>query len=165
MFWYLYVISIQKNSFAQYGLRCPIFGGLGFIKKNNINENKVVIAYESMVHHCNNNIGNKIPISQYDKAILFLHNIRLIRLEGGRVLHHMQIELYLDVNLNSRKQYTKEDYKQRMAPLYQRKRASIHIMNHYVELLSHDPMLANLFSSDYFTLGSDDFIDKYKINF
>ena len=81
----------------------------------NNKENKVVIAYESMVHHCNNIIGRKIPVSQYDKAVLFLHNIRLIRLEGGRVLHHMQIEVYLDNNLNSRKQYTKEDYKQRMA--------------------------------------------------
>jgi ATP-dependent DNA helicase RecQ len=131
---------------------------------SNNEENKVIIiAYETMVHHCNHNMGSKIPINQYDKAILFLHNIRLIRLEGGRVLHHMQVELFLDSNLNSRKQYTKEDYKQRMSALYQRKRASIHIMNHYVELLSHDPMSANLFSIDYFTLGFDEFVDKYKI--
>ncbi|MCU7833602.1 MAG: AAA family ATPase, partial [gamma proteobacterium symbiont of Lucinoma myriamae] len=126
-------------------------------------ENKVVIAYESMVHHCNHIIGRKIPVSQYDKAVLFLHKIRLIRLEGGRVLHHMQIEVYLDNKLSSRKQYTKEDYKQRMAPLYQRKRASIHIMNHYVQLLSRNPMLADLFATDYFTLDFDDFVDKYKI--
>ncbi len=130
---------------------------------NNNKERKVVIAYESMVHYCNNIIGSKIPVSQYDKAVLFLHNIRLIRLEGGRVLHHMQIEVYLDNKLGSRKQYTKEDYKQRMAPLYQRKRASIHIMNHYVQLLSHNPMLADLFSTDYFTLDFNEFVSKYRL--
>ena len=129
----------------------------------NKDDSKVVIAYESMLHHCNNIIGRKIPVSQYDKAVLFLHNIRLIRLEGGRVLHHMQIEVYLDNNLSPRKQYTKEDYTQRMAPLYQRKRASIHIMSHYVQLLSRNPMLADLFATDYFTLDFDEFVDKYKI--
>jgi len=131
---------------------------------SNKDESRVVMAYETMVHHCNNRLGKNIPVSQYDKAVLFLHHIRLIRLEGGRVLHHMQIEVYLDNHLNSRKQYTKEDYKQRMAPLYQRKRASIHLMNHYVELLSTDPRQADTFATDYFTLNFDEFVDKYKIS-
>lgn len=127
-------------------------------------ENKVIIAYETMMHHCNNILGKKIPVYFYDKAALFLHNIRLIRLEGGRVLHHMQIEVYLDNDLSTRRQYTQNDYKLRMQPLYQRKRSSIHIMNHFIELLSYDSMSANQFATDYFTQDFDEFVSKYKIS-
>ena len=126
-------------------------------------DEKVVIAYELMVQSCNTKLNRNIPVSQYDKAILFLHNIRLIRLEGGRVLHHMQIEVFLDKDLSSRKQYTRDDYKQRMIPLYAHKRASIHIMNYYVHLLNKSPSEADLFSTDYFTLSFDEFVDKHKI--
>ncbi len=128
------------------------------------NDKKTLIAYEKMIQHCNHRLGKKLSVNDYDKAVLFLHNIRLLRLEGGRVLHHMQIEVYIDNTLSSNKQYTKEDYKQRMVPLYQRKRSAVHIMEHYVQLLSRNPWLAGKFATDYFTLDFEQFVRFYKLS-
>ena len=128
------------------------------------NDKKTLIAYEKMMQHCNHYLGKKLSVNVYDKAVLFLHNIRLLRLEGGRVLHHMQIEVYIDNALSSNKQYTKEDYKLRMAPLYQRKRSAVHIMEHYVQLLSRNPLLAGKFATDYFTLDFTQFVSYYKLS-
>ncbi len=127
-------------------------------------DKKTLIAYEKMVQHCNHQLGKKLSVNEYDKAVLFLHNIRLLRLEGGRVLHHMQIEIYIDNALSSNKQYTKEDYKLRMAPLYQRKRSAVHIMEHYVQLLSRNPGLASKFATNYFTLDFKQFVSFYKLS-
>ncbi len=122
------------------------------------------IAYHEMVSHCNHAMEKTFSINNYDKAVLFLHAIRLICIEGGRVIHHMQMEIYLDETVEAKKQYTKDDYARRMKPLYQRKRDSIHIINNYVSLLSNkDSIGANRFSIDYFTLPFDGFISKYNL--
>ncbi len=122
------------------------------------------IAYHEMVAHCNHAMKKTFSIYAYDKAVLFLHAVRLICIEGGRVIHHMQMEIYLDKTAENKKQYTKDDYAQRMRPLYQRKRDSIHIINNYVNLLSsNDSIGANRFSIDYFTLSFDDFIKEYNL--
>lgn len=131
---------------------------------NNNSEKKLVIAYETMVHSCNNTLERKIPVSGYDQAVMFLHNVFLIKLEGGRVLHHMRIEVLMDQDFDARKQYTLEDYKKRMAPMYQRKRASVHIINKYIELLKTSPDKAQELAHDYFSMDYDDFIKAHKLS-
>lgn len=127
-------------------------------------DDKLVIAYETMVHSCNNTLEKRIPVSGYDQAVMFLHNTFLIKLEGGRVLHHMRIEVLMDKDFDARKQYTLEDYKRRMAPMYQRKRASVHIMNQYVNLLETSPDRAQAFAQDYFSMDYDEFIKANKLS-
>ena len=127
-------------------------------------DGNVKISYHEMVHECNHAMDKKFSINKYDDAVLFLHAIRLIRIEGGRVVHDMQIEVYLDEKMGKKKQYTKDDYAKRMSPLYQRKRESIHIISHYVNLLSSkDSIGANGFATDYFTLPYEEFVRKYNL--
>ncbi|WDP89332.1 MAG: RecQ family ATP-dependent DNA helicase [Desulfobacter sp.] len=127
-------------------------------------KDKLIIPYETMVHSCNNTLKRRIPVSGYDQAVMYLHNIFLIKLEGGRVLHHMRIEVLMNKDFDARKQYTLEDYKRRMAPMYQRKRASVHIINQYIDLLEASPDKAQAFAQDYFSMDYDEFIRANKLS-
>lgn len=128
------------------------------------NEERLIIAYDNMVRDCNRRLEKKRLVNDYDQILMFLHNIFLIKLEGGRVLHHTCIEVIMDRDFDTRKQYTQEDYKIRMSQMYQRKRASIHIMQHYVHLLEKSSSKAQIFANDYFSMDYDEFIKTYKLS-
>jgi len=133
-------------------------------KNKNDKQEKLVVPFEKLIFDTNNKLEKKYSTKIYDKVITFLHNLHLLRLEGGRVLHHLKVELLINKSISNNKQYTKQQYKERMDPMYARKRASIHIMNHFVNLLTKRPNEAEEFSTDYFTMEFDDFIKKYSLS-
>jgi len=97
-----------------------------------------------------------------DKALLHLHELRILELGKGRFIYYAPMNIKkLDKMQIQNKKYTKAEYKSRLEPYYQRKMESIHIVGEYSELLIKNSQLAQTFMKDYFTLRYRVFVNKY----
>ncbi|MGE4511796.1 MAG: RecQ family ATP-dependent DNA helicase [Sulfurimonadaceae bacterium] len=97
-----------------------------------------------------------------DKTLLHLHELRVLELGSGRFIYYAPMSIKkLDKMLVRNKKYTKDEYKTRMEPYYQRKMESIHIVGAYSERLIKNSKLAEVFMKDYFTLSYRMFLNKY----
>lgn len=97
-----------------------------------------------------------------DKALLHLHELRILELGNGRFIYYAPLNIQkFDKMLAPNKKYTKLEYKSRLEPYYQRKMESIHIIGEYSTRLIKDANRAQAFMKDYFTLSYRAFINKY----
>ena len=97
-----------------------------------------------------------------DKALLHLHELRILELGNGRFIYYAPMNIKkLDKMLTPNKKYTKLEYKSRLEPYYQRKMESIHIVGEYSERLIKNSKQAQTFMKDYFTLSYRMFVNKY----
>jgi ATP-dependent DNA helicase RecQ len=97
-----------------------------------------------------------------DKALLHLHELRILELGNGRFIYYAPMNIKkMDKMLAPNKKYTKLEYKSRLEPYYQRKMESIHIVGEYSERLIKNSKQAQAFMKDYFTLSYRMFVNKY----
>jgi len=97
-----------------------------------------------------------------DKALLHLHELRILELGNGRFIYYAPMNIKkMDKMLVPNKKYTKLEYKSRLEPYYQRKMESIHIVGEYSERLVKNSKQAQAFMKDYFTLSYRMFVNKY----
>ncbi len=97
-----------------------------------------------------------------DKALLHLHELRILELGNGRFIYYAPMNIKkMDKMLAPNKKYTKLEYKSRLEPYYQRKMESIHIVGEYSERLIKNSKQAQTFMKDYFTLSYRMFVNKY----
>ncbi|EDZ62212.1 ATP-dependent DNA helicase [Sulfurimonas gotlandica GD1] len=97
-----------------------------------------------------------------DKALLHLHELKVIELGNGRFIYYAPMNIQkLDRMLTPNKKYTKQEYKTRLEPYYQRKMESIHIVGEYSTRLIKDSKNAQIFMKNYFTLSRKEFLKKY----
>lgn len=97
-----------------------------------------------------------------DKALLHLHELRILELGNGRFIYYAPMNITkMDKMLAPNKKYTKLEYKSRLEPYYQRKMESIHIVGEYSERLIKNSKQAQAFMKDYFTLSYRMFVNKY----
>ena len=112
----------------------------------------------------NDQKAKKYSFREIDRALLFLHEFKLMHLQGGRFIYYAPMEIVkLDAMKRQNKIYTKQDYKNRLEPHYRVKTEGIHIMGEYANRLLKNPKDASRFLKDYFTLPYETFKRRYKL--
>ncbi|MBP51913.1 MAG: hypothetical protein CMI27_02085 [Opitutae bacterium] len=123
-----------------------------------------LFCYYDLRDALSKSLGKTISVNELDSVFLFLEKVNALRLGGGKLIHNMQMELYLPLKLPPNKQYTKEDYSKRMEPMYQEQLESIHAMQYFMELLIDDSSRAQSFASDYFALNKQELVQKHDLS-
>ncbi len=107
----------------------------------------------------NNILLPKAALPEYELALLYLHIIGAIKLEGGLfVLYNpMTIERLIEDN---RQVYTKADYS-KLERHYEKKVEQIHIIGEYAKKQLRNHIEAISFVDDYFQLSYEDFLNRH----
>jgi ATP-dependent DNA helicase RecQ len=104
----------------------------------------------------------KKPLAAIDRALMFLHEHKVIVLQGGLAILRQAMTIRLKAEDRARR-YTKGDFK----PLevhYREKRFQVHVMLEYAQLALDRVVRALMLVLDYFSLGRIKFIKKYFAN-
>lgn len=98
-------------------------------------------------------------ISDYEKTLLYLHDMEVIELLDGLLIHYNRLNVHRK-QLDNKKQYTIADYKT-LHGYYDKKIEQIHIVGEYAKRLLKNDLEAISFTHDYFTLEYKKFLQKY----
>jgi len=109
------------------------------------------------------NIGQEYAIKEIDKALLYMHHLRIIELLGGRFISYSPMQIIKEEKVKIKRKYTPKEYEIRLAKHYQVKIESIHIMGEYANRLQSDDSKAGMFLKDYFVLPYKEFKKKYNL--
>lgn len=120
---------------------------------------EIVFSLKSLHSYLDGNF----TLDEIDKTLLYLHHLNILELLKGRFINYSPMNIYKEDKIQSKRKYTKNEYKNRLESHYQTKIESIHIMGEYAKRLKDDDYKAVLFLKDYFTLSYDKFKDKYKL--
>ena len=96
---------------------------------------------------------------EIESALLYLHKIGALRLEGGFLILYSGLEVER-VMRDGRKQYTQEDYKY-LDTFYQQKIQQVHIVGEFANMMQSNYENAMQFLQDYFSMDYEKFIQKY----
>ena len=94
-----------------------------------------------------------------DRALMFLHEQKVIELQGGLAILRQAMTLRMEAAAG-RRHYNKGDYKP-LAVHYREKRLQVHVMMRYADLALEKLADALTLVLDYFALGRIKFINKY----
>ncbi|MDD2887655.1 MAG: RecQ family ATP-dependent DNA helicase [Aliarcobacter sp.] len=108
-------------------------------------------------------MDKKYDIEDIDKSLLYMHHLNILELLKGRFINYTPMIIEKEEKIQTKRKYTKAEYKNRLEQHYQTKIESIHIMGEYAKRLKDDDYKAILFLRDYFTLSYEGFKDKYKL--
>ncbi len=101
-------------------------------------------------------------LKEIDSTLLYLHNLEAIELLSGRFISYMPMTIH-KIEGKSNQRYTNEEYKKRLGPYYETKIHSIHIAGEFAKRLIGKSLKNINFLKDYFSLGYEKFIKKYKL--
>lgn len=101
----------------------------------------------------------RVPLVEYEAALLYLHFIGAIKLEGGLFVLYNPMTI-VRLEKNPLKQYTKEDYA-KLEKHYAKKVEQIHIMGEYARKQLRNHIEALSFVNDYFSLPYEDFVNRH----
>ena len=131
------------------------------IEKNESTKNAMysIIDLKNAFNNRNSLLNRKVSIPDVEKALLLLHRIGALIIDGGFLVIYnpMRIE---KKEVNPQKQYTLQDYKM-FEEFYNQKIRKIHILTHFVKYLDEDTEKGMVLVDDYFNLGQKDFERKY----
>ncbi len=113
--------------------------------------------------HLRTHIGQNYTIKEIDKALLYMHHLRVIELLGGRFISYSPMQITKEEKVKVKRKYTPKEYEHRLAKHYQVKIESIHIMGEYAKRLQSDDYKAGMFLKDYFILPYKEFKKKYNL--
>lgn len=100
-----------------------------------------------------------ILLAKIEDCLFYLLKMNLIKIEGGFLVVYQR--LYLErLEMDNRKQYTKEDYK-KLQLFYDMRREQIHIVGKYAELMMKKPTEAGQLVNDYFSQDYKLFLRQY----
>ncbi len=106
-----------------------------------------------------NVFAGESSISEYEKTLLYLHDMEVIELIDGLLIHYNRLNINRKEQ-NNKKQYTVDDYKT-LDGYYEKKIEQIHIVGEYAKRLLSNNLEAISFTNDYFTLEYKKFLQKY----
>ncbi len=132
-----------------------------FTQKLN-SDKKVQIEFSLKELH--KQFDSKISIKDIDRTLLYLHHLNVLELLSGRFINYSPMNIIKENKFESKRKYTKEEYKIRLESHYQTKIESIHIMGEYAKRLQEDNYKAKQFLTDYFTLPYEEFKKRYKLS-
>lgn len=101
----------------------------------------------------------EISIEDVEDTLFFLSRTEAIKIEGGFLVIYNKLSIE-KLDLNSKSQYKKEDYK-KLEQFYENKVQQIHIVGEYARKLIDDYKSALQFTEDYFSLNYLSFLRKY----
>lgn len=97
-------------------------------------------------------------IKRYEKTLLYLNQIKAIKLEGGFMVSYNRLNLEeIDSSIP---RFTLENFK-KMDDHYHHKTEQIHIVGEYAKRRIHNYESALIYVNDYFSLPYDEFLSKY----
>lgn len=106
--------------------------------------------------------GKTISLTKLEDGLFYLLKMNLIKIEGGFLVVYQR--LYLQrLEMDNRKQYTKDDYK-KLQLFYDMRREQIHIVGKYAELMMTAPTEAQQLVNDYFSQDYKMFLRQYFIH-
>lgn len=95
----------------------------------------------------------------YHKALVYLNSIGAIRLDRGFFILYSPLTITRK-ETNTRRQFSEKDF-EILQKFYEQKVEQIHIMQRYAILMQENIDNARRFTSDYFTLTHEEFIEKH----
>jgi len=98
-------------------------------------------------------------LKEIEDALLFLHRMQLIRLEGGFLVLYSALTIER-LEQNMKKRFTQEDFA-KLDNFYDSKREQIHIAGEYARKLIRNYQEALNFVEDYFSMPYDRFLNAY----
>ncbi|MBR3712464.1 MAG: RecQ family ATP-dependent DNA helicase [Bacteroidales bacterium] len=124
-------------------------------------ENLILFSIVELYERYNTSFLKEFDADVHDieEALLFLAKINSMKLEGGFLVLYMGLNIKR-LNLDNKKQYTKEDYKQ-MAEYYRHKIEQIHIVGEFANMMVKSYDAALMFVKDYFQIDYKKFLSKY----
>jgi len=122
---------------------------------------KEPVSVEFSILNLQKELGH--PANWIDKALLYLHRLKILELGEGRFIYYAPMQIYKTDKFDKKLRYTKIEYAKRLKAYYTRKIEAIHIMGEYARRMRSDPKGAKAFLSDYFTMGYDKFKRHYKL--
>lgn len=100
-----------------------------------------------------------INLNELEDALFYLVKMNLIKIEGGFLVIYQRLRLER-LEMENRKQYTKDDYK-KLFNYYETRREQIHIVGKYAELMLNHPKQALQLVNDYFSKDYKQFLKDY----
>ncbi|MBF0274128.1 MAG: RecQ family ATP-dependent DNA helicase [Nitrospinae bacterium] len=132
-----------------------------FSYRTDVNEGKIeflLLKLKTDIERSNMLLENE-PLNSYQKALLFLYEIKSIKLAEGLMIFYSPLQIER-LEHNPAKSYTKEDYSQ-LKDYYKSKTEQIHIVGEYAKKILKNYNEAMDFLQDYFQLDYLDFIKRY----
>ncbi|HOP31345.1 MAG TPA: RecQ family ATP-dependent DNA helicase, partial [Spirochaetota bacterium] len=102
---------------------------------------------------------NTAPSEDFHKALVYLNSIGAIRLDRGFFILYSPLTI-TRLEKNTRRQFSDKDFEM-LQKFYEQKVEQIHIMQRYAVLMQENIENARRFTSDYFTLTHEEFIEKH----
>ncbi len=96
---------------------------------------------------------------RYEKTLLFLNQIKAIKLEGGFMVSYNRLNIE-DIKAKEKPYFKVENYA-KMDEYYQHKTEQIHIVGEYAKKHVENYEAALAYVNDYFTLEYDEFLARY----
>ena len=100
----------------------------------------------------------EVDIKRYEKTLLFLNQIKSIKLEGGFMVSYNKLNIE-EIN-DSIPRFTNENFK-KMDQHYHHKTEQIHIVGEYAKKRINNYESALAYVNDYFSLPYEEFLSKY----
>ncbi|SFV69618.1 ATP-dependent DNA helicase RecQ [hydrothermal vent metagenome] len=135
---------------------------LKILSKNLTGRKKEVVTFS--LKDLFDSLEKQFSIKEIDKALLFLHHLKIVELLYGRFINYSPMTIYKEEKASGNKRYTLLEYKNRLAKHYQIKIEAIHIMGEYAKRLQLHKSKAIKFLKDYFTLSYKKFKKEYKLS-
>lgn len=100
-----------------------------------------------------------ISIDKLEDALFYIAKMGLIKIDGGFLVIYQRLHL-TRLQMDNRKQYTKDDYK-KLYDYYETRREQIHIVGKYAHLMREDQTKALQLVNDYFSQDYKSFLKSY----
>lgn len=100
-----------------------------------------------------------IGIDKLEDALFYIAKMGLIKIDGGFLVIYQRLHL-TRLQMDNRKQYTKDDYK-KLYHYYETRREQIHIVGKYAHLMSEDHTKALQLVNDYFSQDYKSLLKSY----
>lgn len=101
----------------------------------------------------------KAPPEDFHNALIYLNSIGALRLDRGFFILYSPLTI-TRIEKNPRRQFSDKDFEM-LQKFYEQKVEQIHIMQRYAVLMLENINTARRFTSDYFTLPHNEFIEKH----
>ncbi len=102
-------------------------------------------------------------VKEVDKALFYLHQMKIVELSSGRFIYYAPMQIFKTDKFEKKRRYTLIEYGKRMHRYYKTKTESIHIVGEFAKKLLSDPVEAQAFMRDYFSLNYEKFKRKYRL--